>query len=364
MQQVFQDLISALRQSGVRISVAEHIDALEAAKFVGCEDREVLKNTLAATLAKSKREQDLFDECFDRFFAIEDYAGLPAGDLSNIEEIPLEDKSELSRMLLTNDLSGMNALLQDAAEGSNIRNILLFTQKGQFMRKILLGMGIEGLEKDIKKLEESALSEEQNHGEILKVSKTYLMEHVRNFVEKQYALFAGSVSEELLARFLKDAKLSNVEKQDFARMQDLIKKMVKRLNDLHSRRKKIYKRGLLDLKKTLRANMAYQGIIMEPKWKTKKVERPDIVAICDISRSVENVVRFFLMFLYSLNDSLARVRSFAFCTNLVEVTHVFESYPIEEALDRVLKGIELSIQFASTDYGEAFQNLRMIIWKR
>ena len=358
MQQVFQDLISALRQSGVRISVAEHIDALEAAKFVGCEDREVLKNTLAATLAKSKREQDLFDECFDRFFAIEDYAGLPAGDLSNIEEIPLEDKSELSRMLLTNDLSGMNALLQDAAEGSNIRNILLFTQKGQFMRKILLGMGIEGLEKDIKKLEESALSEEQNHGEILKVSKTYLMEHVRNFVEKQYALFAGSVSEELLARFLKDAKLSNVEKQDFARMQDLIKKMVKRLNDLHSRRKKIYKRGLLDLKKTLRANMAYQGIIMEPKWKTKKVERPDIVAICDISRSVENVVRFFLMFLYSLNDSLARVRSFAFCTNLVEVTHVFESYPIEEALDRVLKGIELSIQFASTDYGEAFSKFK------
>ena len=358
MQQVFQDFISALRQSGVRISVAEHLDALHAARFVGCEDREILKNTLATTLAKSRREKKLFDECFDRFFTIEEYGGLSSGELSNTDDIPLEDKSDLSRMLITNDLTGLNALLQDAAEGSNIRNILLFTQKGQFMRKILLGMGIEGLEKDIKRLEASEILEEQNHGEVLKISKTYLMEHVRNFVEKQYALFAGSVSEELLARFLKDAKLSNVEKQDFARMQDLIKKMVKRLNDLHSRRKKIYKRGLLDLKKTLRANMAYQGIIMEPKWKTKKEDRPDIVAICDVSRSVENVVRFFLMFLFSLNDSLARVRSFAFCTNLVEVTHVFENYPIEEALDRVLKGIELNIQFASTDYGAAFSTFK------
>ena len=358
MQEVLQDFISALRQSGVRISVAEHLDALDAAAFVGCEDRYTLKRTLATTLAKSKREKDLFDDCFDRFFAISDYAGAPPPDLAGTGEVPLEDKSDLTRMLLTNDISAITAALQDAAEGSNIRDIMLFTQKGQFMRKILVGMGIEGVDQDIQKLVESDNPDEQNHGEILKITKTYLMEHVRAFVEKQYTLFAGSVSEELLARFLKDAKLSNVEKQDFPRMQNLIKKMVKRLNDLHSRRKKIHKRGLLDLKKTLRANMAYQGVIMEPKWKTKKVDRPDIVAICDISRSVENVVRFFLMFLYSLNDSLARVRSFAFCTNIVEVTHVFENYPIEEALDRVLKGIELDLQFASTDYGEAFSTFK------
>ncbi|MBU4053310.1 MAG: VWA domain-containing protein, partial [Proteobacteria bacterium] len=241
---------------------------------------------------------------------------------------------------------------------SNIREILLFTQKGRFMRGILNRMGMDELEQDLNRLGTSSDPGDRQIAEELTVSKALLMDYVRNFVEKQYALFAGSVSEEILERFLKDAKLSNVEQRDFQRMQVLIKKLVKRLNDLHSRRKRIFRKGLLDLKKTLRVNMAYQGIIMEPQWKTKKVDRPDIVAICDVSRSVENVVRFFLMFLYSLNDSLARVRSFAFCTNLVEVTHVFENYPIEEALNRVLKGIEIDLQFASTDYGAAFGTFR------
>jgi uncharacterized protein with von Willebrand factor type A (vWA) domain len=115
---------------------------------------------------------------------------------------------------------------------------------------------------------------------------------------------------------------------------------------------------LLDLKKTLRANVAYHGLIVYPKWKTKKINRPDIVAICDISRSVEKVVRFFLLFLYSLNDSLAKVRSFVFCSNLVQVSHVFENYRVEEALDRILKGKDLDLMLSSTDYGRSFMDFK------
>jgi hypothetical protein len=359
MHQVFQDFITALRQAGVRISVAEHMDAIHALKKVGYGDRTVLKNALGSTLAKSIREAELFETCFERFFSVDDLSGLQGQDKALPEdEAILEDKSSLTRMLMTGDIASLNAAMRSAAENSNIREILLFTQKGRFMRGILNSMGIDGLEQDMNRLASSPGVEDRQRARELVVSKSLLMNHVRDFVEKQYALFAGSVSEEILERFLKDAKLSNVEQRDFQRMQVLIKKLVKRLNDLHSRRKKVFRKGLLDLKKTLRVNMAYQGIIMEPQWKTKKVDRPDIVAICDVSRSVENVVRFFLMFLYSLNDSLARVRSFAFCTNLVEVTHVFENYPIEEALNRVLKGIEIDLQFASTDYGAAFATFR------
>ena len=74
--------------------------------------------------------------------------------------------------------------------------------------------------------------------------------------------------------------------------------------------------------------------------------------------SVENVVRFFLLFLYSLNDSLAKVRSYVFCSNMVEVSHVFENYRIEEALDRILKGKGLDLMMASTDYGQAFADFK------
>ena len=358
MDQILLDFISALRHSGVRISIAENMDAMNAARLVGYGDLPVFKNALAATLAKSKREAEIFETCFSRFFSTEDlHPPTPADEILSETDIK-ENDSNLTQILLSGDTSGLAAALRESADNANVKTISFFTQKSLFMRRILQGMGVEGLDKDIQSSASSDSAEDRQKAESLRQARNVLADYVRNFVEKQYALFAQNVPEDLLERFLRDTKLSNVEERDFRRMQVLINKMVRRLNDLHSRRKKVARRGWLDLKKTLRANIAYQGIIMDPKWKTIKENRPDIVAICDVSRSVENVVRFLLLFLYSLNDSLARVRSFVFCSNLVEVSHVFENYRIEEALDRILRGKGLDLQFASTDYGRAFSDFK------
>jgi uncharacterized protein with von Willebrand factor type A (vWA) domain len=141
-------------------------------------------------------------------------------------------------------------------------------------------------------------------------------------------------------------------------MHIIIQKMVKRLKDLHSRRRTTHKRGALDLKKTLRANVAYQGLLFVPQWKDKKIDRPDIVALCDVSRSVETVARFMLLFLYSLNELVAKIRSFIFCSNLVDVSHVFEAYPVEEAVERLHRGLGVGIRMGSTDYGQAFHDFK------
>ncbi|MBU4056004.1 MAG: hypothetical protein KKA41_16725, partial [Proteobacteria bacterium] len=121
MHQVFQDFISALRQAGVRISVAEHMDAMNAVKRVGYEDRIVFKHALAATLAKSMRESDLFDSCFERFFAMDDLAGFQLQTKPPANEEVLEDKSPLARMLMAGDVASLNSSLRSAAENSNIR---------------------------------------------------------------------------------------------------------------------------------------------------------------------------------------------------------------------------------------------------
>jgi uncharacterized protein len=358
VEQVLLDFITALRHSGVRISVSENMDAMNAARLVGYGDLRIFKNALAATVAKSKREAEIFESCFTRFFSTDDlHQPIESADDLSANDIGDND-SHLTQMLLSGDTSGLTASLRESADNANVKTISFFTQKSLFMRRILQGMGVEGLDKDIQSAASSDNALDRQKAENLRQARNVLADYVRNFVEKQYGLFAQNVPEDLLERFLKEAKLSNVEERDFRRMHVLIKKMVKRLNDLHSRRKKVARRGWLDLKKTLRANVAYQGIIMDPKWKTIKENRPDIIAICDVSRSVENVVRFLLLFLYSLNDSLARVRSFVFCSNLVEVSHVFENYRIEEALDRILKGKGLDLQFASTDYGRAFADFK------
>src|SRR5260370_5461825 len=60
--------IAALRSAGVRISVAESIDAMNAVAAAGIE-RARMHEALAAALIKDEADRAIFDESFSRFFA-------------------------------------------------------------------------------------------------------------------------------------------------------------------------------------------------------------------------------------------------------------------------------------------------------
>src|SRR5271155_5941741 len=62
------NFIAALRNGGVRISVAESIDAVNAVAVVGLE-RDRMREGLAAALIKDEADRAVFDESFERFFA-------------------------------------------------------------------------------------------------------------------------------------------------------------------------------------------------------------------------------------------------------------------------------------------------------
>jgi hypothetical protein len=192
----------------------------------------------------------------------------------------------------------------------------------------------------------------------LQEARDSLVENVRNFVARQHDLYARAATEDIIERHLKNARLSTLEKRDFDRMYVLIHKMAKRLSDIHSRRRESFRRGQLDFRKTLRKNMAHQEIPFDVKWKRKKINRPNVILICDVSRSVASVVRFFLLLLYSLNKTIIKVKTFIFCSNIMEVSSIFDEYPVGEAVAKLETGAGLGILLGSTDYGEAFLTFR------
>ena len=358
MEHVLQDLIAALRGSGVRISVSESIDAMNALRLMGYDNRQILKTSLSATLAKSRHDKALFDSCFDRFYSLDDFIDPETNFCSTPDSEPAKEDSPLTWMLLSGDNTGLSLSMREAAREADISSIWFFTQKSLYIQRILRGMGQEDLNRDIQRLSKEHDRPSQQKVRALKKAKTLLFENVRNFVEQQFSLFAGSATEKIQERYLRDIRLSNLEQQDFQRIHVIIKKMVKRLNSLHSRRRKTSKRGALDLKKTLRENVAYQGLIFSPQWKAKKINRPDLMVLCDVSRSVQTVARFMLLFLYGLNEEVAKIRSFIFCSNLVEVSHIFEEYPVEEALVRLQRGVGLGIFLGRTDYGQSLLDFK------
>src|ERR1700753_4267403 len=59
----------AARGAGVHVSPAESIDAMRAVANVGFDERNVLRDTLLLTLAKSEDEKKALASCFDLFFS-------------------------------------------------------------------------------------------------------------------------------------------------------------------------------------------------------------------------------------------------------------------------------------------------------
>ena len=359
MEHVLCDLIVALRGSGVRISPSETMDALQAASLVGLQERSVLRDALSVALAKSRAEKEILAACFDQFFSLDGFVA-PGVESPPVSSAAAPDRldSPLARMLLSGDPAGLSMAMREAADKAEITGIFFFTQKSLYIQRILRGMGLEGLDRDILRLSREDGEASQQKAGALRAGKEFLFEQVRDFVERQYAMYAASAREAIMDRYLREMKLSNLEQRDYERMHRIIQRMVKSLNDAHSRRKRGARRGILDLKKTLRENIAFQGLIFAPRWKAKKIDRPDMMALCDISRSVEAVSRFMLLFLYSLNEEIAKIRSFIFCSNMAEVSHIFEAYGVDEALMRLQKGTGLGVDLGRTDYGQAFRDFK------
>jgi uncharacterized protein with von Willebrand factor type A (vWA) domain len=393
MTEVLSDFIRALRAADVRVSTSESIDAGQVLDLVGYGDRQVLRDGLSQVLAKSAYEKEAFRDTFDRFFAFDQFkskssaesetsendesegddesetgeeggqqqgqsGGMPGPGGGGTEGKPTSDDGgeakDLVAILESGDQAALQMALADAAREAQLNRIRLFTQRGMYVRRMMEIMGLDGLQDEVERREAQG---EQGRADRLRELRDQLRGDVRDYVEKQLEIFTANSGRQLREEVLSQVRLGNVDMRDMKIMRGLVAKMAKRLIALHSRRKKVDKRGQLDVRRTIRANVEFDGLMFHTIWKQKKVDRPKVMAICDVSGSVAQVARFLLMFLYSIQEVLPRVRSFVFSGQLGEVTEMFETTrKIEEAITKALR----EHGGGSTDYGQAFMDFESI----
>ncbi|MDO9707495.1 VWA domain-containing protein [Paracraurococcus lichenis] len=352
------DFFRAARGAGMRISPAESIDATRAAQVVGFADRAVLKDTLSLVMAKTVEEKRAFAEVFDLFFRRGDFASAPAEEEAAGESPAPPGQSgegeggqgqggegegrgggDLARMLLANDQAALAAAVERAAQEAGLSNIALFTQVNLFTRRILERMGLQALEREIARGGDARLRQGRDR----------LRDQVRDFVEQNLQLFARGENEAFRERMLQQTRLSAIDRRDHDRMRALVRAMARRLATQYGRNRKRDRRGVLDVRRTLRRNMGWEGIPFHVVWKQERIEKPKLVVLCDVSGSVAAVAQFLLLFLYSLNEALSGLRSFAFSGNLVDVSDILERHPIETAIPEVMA----RAGFGSSNYGMA-----------
>ncbi|MCC6718302.1 MAG: VWA domain-containing protein [Acetobacteraceae bacterium] len=355
-------LLRVARGAGVRISVAESIDAFESANAVGFSDRQVLKDALTLTIAKTVEDKQLFEQCFETYFKRENTAlggkiaeaGRKPGAPPQGEGQPGDSQGEgasssLGQMLLDNDLAGLAAAMERAAEAAGASNITLFTQTNLYARRILDRMGLPELEREVTRLRAEGNTELADR---LARARAALGEQARAYMERQLTLFATGTTREIREGALRQVNLSQLDRRDIQRMRQLIREMAKKLAERYSRKRYRDRKGVLDTRRTIRRNMAFDAIPFRTVWKRERIDKPRVMALCDVSGSVASVARFLLMFLYSLNDVLADLRGFAFSSHLVEVSDILSRENSDDAVTKILE----AVGFGSTNYGKSLED--------
>ena len=128
--------------------------------------------------------------------------------------------------------------------------------------------------------------------------------------------------------------------RDLAEMQRLLARMALALATRKSRRLVPTRgRGRIDPRRSLRRAIATDGEILRLARRTRAIEQPRLVVLCDTSGSMDRHVRFLLTFLLSLKKAARRTELFAFNTSLVRLTPWVSPAKIAATLDRVAAGV-------------------------
>ena len=367
--------LQVARGAGLRVSAAEGIDAARAVDLVGFEDRAVLKDSLGLVLAKTPEEKAAYDEVFDIYFKRDEFAGgndAAAEDWPRSEWDPPSDGAtryaaaggdgaggdgmggqggqSLGSLLASDDRAALATAMEQAAREAGIENIRFFTQKNLYARRILDRMGLRALERDMEAMRQTGTPEGLGRAQFLEGKVEALRDSVRDFVERNLLLFARGDTEKFREELLKSARFSNLERRDLDRMRVLVRQMAKKLAARYAKTRRRRLRGQLDTRRTLRRNMGWGGIPFITVWKQKRIEKPRVMVLCDVSGSVAAMAQFLLMFMYAINEALSDIRSFAFAGSLIEVSEILEKEPVEEAITKIMS----LIGFGSSNYGNSF----------
>ena len=382
MQKKIVEFTNLLRKSGVRVSVAEAIDAFRALDELSLDDRAIFRDALRSAMVKRAEDIASYDQLFDLFWsgfydnlrgAFDNMAGDLAAQGIDLDQLmrmlqeQLEnmepgsvDLSELARALLTADLSQLEQLIRDAGEQAGISRIENLLQIGFFSRRMLERMNAEGAAQELRdlaaRLRAQGLSDDQ--AEALRGLADRLLEalrrSVRNFAERELQKQNYDYMERFRRETLTEKSFYHLTEDEIRQMREVVTRLAQRIKNVLSIRRRRMKKGKLDLHTTLRRNMARGGVPFEVTFKHRKKDRPKLVILCDVSSSVANVSRFMLQFVYSLQEAFTKIRSFVFVSELGEVTQVFRDHDINDAIEKALDGGDVINVYTRSNFGQAF----------
>ncbi len=374
MEERIAKFIAAMRAAGVRISVAESQDAWQAITHLGALERALFQTGLRTTLIKDARDFETFDELFPLYFStsippmqnlLEDLSPDEQEMLRQAMQQALEDLARDLERLLNAILNGrmpteaeLDQLAEQAGMSSMTSGFSAYQAERQARRMQRL-LGMDQLAELLDHLWE-LLAELGIDPAALEQLKAQAADNAAA-LQEQISQHAGMHTLDRLAEHTRREKpvadlmqrpFESLNAQDMDRLRDEIRRLAARLRSQAALRYKRGKKGKIDAKATLRANLRYANVPFEIHLKQRR-RKPRLVVILDISTSMRPVAEFFLRLLYALQDQVQKTRSFAFIDHLEDVTDDLTSRSIDQAITTILT--KMPPGHYSTDLGHSLR---------
>jgi len=402
--------IFALKRNGVRISPSESLDALTGLTFLSLDDRDSVRAVLRATLVKDTHDITVFEELFELFFSMpqgnsrqsqhghdhhhhldepaeperiifeEEDKGVtdPDGEHPHGEPVDIRDYFDPDKMvtrynphqdpnqlrlsamsqslILNRNKSILDEVMKKVTHQMNVRRISNVAQTGELNFSEALAQldadltvnAAETLLEDLRAMDVDEALIDRLASQIDGVIDN-LPELIKRYIERE---MAQQPEQDEPQDYIHSAYDYHFSEQERREMEEIVRRLGRKMRGARSYRRFISNKGRISISHTLRKNMIYEGIPFQPVFTACKDEKPRLVVICDVSLSVRNTARFMLHLLYSLQCLFQQVRSFAFVSDLTDVSQYFEQLDLDQAIGAVFSGDVLDAD-ANSNYGRA-----------
>lgn len=332
MEGIIARFVSALRESGIRVSPGECLDAVQALGLCGMNGRKSSRQLLRLTLVKNVNDIPTFNEVFNRFFSrfqfVDPEINLPElmdaavidmqGEFNHLDQQQGDDHDDHGPLLKLN--SDINP--EDLAELKSLSEIDPDDSDG--VEIVVQMKGYRGKAKapprPTRRYTQNPLTIELNKGNSTQSGITF-------------------TPEEQIA------------------MQDVVSRMMMRLRKDMKRMKNNQNRGKLHVIKTIQKNYRHDMVPFQVALRRKRREKPRLVVLCDVSFSVSHASRFMLLLLHTLHNQMLDVRSFIFNREVAEITEMLANMPVNDLMETIDKGDIVDLD-ENSNFGQVFLSFK------
>lgn len=162
---------------------------------------------------------------------------------------------------------------------------------------------------------------------------------------------------------LRKTDFSKLPPDELEKLDELVQQLWKQMNRrITRRRKNDHRRGQVNLRRTIRRNIAYGGEPIQLAFRSRKQTRPRLVVLLDVSGSMDQYSFFFLKFVYALQKHFEQVESFIFSTRLLHITEALKGNGLAHTLNILSEQAEA--WSSGTKIGECLRTFNLMYAKR